>query len=36
VPEPSKPAQREAEFVLKMVTDDKMWVYSRWHPRKEI
>jgi hypothetical protein len=21
---------------LKMVTDDKMWVYSRWHPRKEI
>jgi hypothetical protein len=36
VPEPSKQVERDAEFVLKMVTDDKMWVYLRWHQRKEI
>jgi hypothetical protein len=34
LPEPSKQAERDAEFILKMVTDDKMWVYSRWHPGK--
>jgi len=36
VPEPSKQAEREAELVLKMVTDENMWVYSRWHQRKDI
>jgi len=36
VPEPSKQAERDAEFILKIVTDDKMWVYSRWLPRNEI
>jgi hypothetical protein len=33
VPEPSKQVERDAEFVLKMVTDNK-WVYSRWYQRK--
>jgi hypothetical protein len=23
--------ERDPEFLLHIVTDDKMWVYSRWH-----